>query len=611
MQISTRLHGGWVSAESPGYTTWCSKKRQPNPVKPPLDIPSAPACPKTLNLAAWENELCDDPDRDYLLHGIKYGFNIVNDSKQPETIECDNYRSCDAARDAVEAQILEEIREGRYLVTSHKPTIISALGALPKPDGGIRLIHDASRPSGHAINDYATLESHIAYQSVQDAVKLLSPSSYIGKIDLKSAYRLVSTNPAQHCLAGLKWKFKGHLDYTYLVDTRLPFGCRLSVEAFHRLSKAIQRFMCKRGFKTIVYLDDWLVVGDSKEECTTAMRSLTALLRDLGFYIAYSKMEGPSKCLTFLGIEIDVKGGILRLPATKVAELKALLRAFLPRSRASLRQLQHLAGKLAWAANIIRGGRTFLQAVFEHIRPLKNAKHKILLNDHFKSDLHWWINCFTLFNSSPFVTIFRPTAVITTDACTQAAGMTCELGGHLDWHYLNWQMDYPCAKDLHINVKESLAAIFAIYKWAPLLRHCRVLLYTDNITTRSNLRKGASRHSPLVMHHLKHLFWICTLFDITIDCRYLPGAQNINSDAISRLHQPGHLLYWASQVHPFTPFNASLFAVCSVGHMSTKSLHFLLSQVPKLPWSPSLMQLPSSSDHMPLLTTLKGVTPHI
>ena len=49
----------------------------------------------------------------------------------------------------VEAQIKEEISNGRYIVTRDKPLVISALGAIPKPDSGdLRLIHDCSRPEG-------------------------------------------------------------------------------------------------------------------------------------------------------------------------------------------------------------------------------------------------------------------------------------------------------------------------------------------------------------------------------------------------------------------------------------------------------------------------------
>ena len=47
---------------------------------------------------------------------------------------------------------------GNYQVTEQKPTIISALGAIPKPNGKIRPIHDCSRPDYLAVNHYASLD---------------------------------------------------------------------------------------------------------------------------------------------------------------------------------------------------------------------------------------------------------------------------------------------------------------------------------------------------------------------------------------------------------------------------------------------------------------------
>ena len=52
-----------------------------------------------------------------------------------------------------------------------------------------------------------------------------------------------------------------------MYDTKLPFGARKSVEIFHRLSQAVKRFMAKRGHVIIVYIDDFLVVTNSRAEC--------------------------------------------------------------------------------------------------------------------------------------------------------------------------------------------------------------------------------------------------------------------------------------------------------------------------------------------------------
>ena len=123
------------------------------------------------------------------MEGVQQGFHIV-DSMDFQQVEVDNYWSATNPdnRSTVEKQILTELEEGRYVRVSAKPTIVSGLGAIPKPSGGIRLIHDGSRPTGSALNDYALLDQHLRFQSLEDAVDLLSLGSYLAKLNLKSAY---------------------------------------------------------------------------------------------------------------------------------------------------------------------------------------------------------------------------------------------------------------------------------------------------------------------------------------------------------------------------------------------------------------------------------------
>ena len=110
----------------------------------------------------WEAELCDDLDRECLVEGIKNGFQIVSNFDFAPT-ECENYNSVldPSVHDAVELQIKTEISEGRYVITNPKPVIVSALDAIKKSGGGIRLIHDASRPLGHALNEYVHMEYNV------------------------------------------------------------------------------------------------------------------------------------------------------------------------------------------------------------------------------------------------------------------------------------------------------------------------------------------------------------------------------------------------------------------------------------------------------------------
>ena len=60
-------------------------------------------------------------------------------------------------------------------MVQERPKIVSALGVVPKASGAIRLIHDASRPIGYALNDYAFIEEKQKFQLLRDAEGMLTP----------------------------------------------------------------------------------------------------------------------------------------------------------------------------------------------------------------------------------------------------------------------------------------------------------------------------------------------------------------------------------------------------------------------------------------------------
>ena len=115
--------------------------------------------------------------------------------------DMNNYKSATnvSVKAVVEQTIAGEVAEGNYVVTSTKPAIISALGAIPKPDSSeVRLIHDCSRPHGQALNDYISTCS-FKFQTLDDAVQLLKPNYFMAKIDLCHAYRSVPIHPSIFC----------------------------------------------------------------------------------------------------------------------------------------------------------------------------------------------------------------------------------------------------------------------------------------------------------------------------------------------------------------------------------------------------------------------------
>ena len=142
---------------------------------------------------------------------------------------------------------MEEIIHGNYIVTNEKPIIVSAIGAIPKPNSNeVRLIHDCSRPVGSSVNDFASSDP-LKYQNLDEAVKMSSPNCFYAKLDLKSAYRSVNIHPDDYKLTGLKWCFN-ESETKYMYDTKLPFGARKSPGIFNRLTQCVRRIMFRKGF---------------------------------------------------------------------------------------------------------------------------------------------------------------------------------------------------------------------------------------------------------------------------------------------------------------------------------------------------------------------------
>ena len=204
-----------------------------------------------------------------------------------------NHASAHKHRDQVEKELLEQIQKGHYIVAEKKPTIVSALAAIPKDDGTVRLIHDGSKPIGEAMNDYSQPDS-VKFQTLQDACKLAKPFYYCAKIDLQSAYRSVPIHRDDYVATGLQWQFQGDSKPTFLFDSRLPFGSNKGPSHFHRLSQAIRRCMVRKGFKGVVaYIDDFFLAAPTFAECQKWMDILIKLLRKLGFLISWKKVVGP------------------------------------------------------------------------------------------------------------------------------------------------------------------------------------------------------------------------------------------------------------------------------------------------------------------------------
>ena len=477
------------------------------------------------------------------MDGVRNGFRITSTEYTGPNIWQKNYKSATGpdTREAVEKQIVEELRNGRYMFANHRPRIISALGAIPKNADGtkVRLIHDCSRPTGSALNDLACVDK-FSYQSVQDAVKLITPGCYMVKVDLSSAFRSVRLHRSDYQNAGLAWAWKDSAQEDILIDTRLPFGAKRSPFIFNALSQAVCGIYKKGGHHGITaYLDDFLLISPDFQSALEHRQQLMSLLRRLGFAINYSKINGPSKIITFLGIELNSLTGTLGLPLDKLRSFMADVKRVYSSKTASKRDLQSLLGRLAWMGQVIWAGKCHMQRIVDRITALKHPAHRSSITREMRMDLAWWINYAAHFNGTVPMLDQRPYAPVCVDACNRGGG------GYFGSEFFNIQWSqWPGSEDLHINYKEVLALEPAVHLWAHKWRNKIIKVHSDNKTAVSILKKGHCKN-PLVMNSLRRILWLSAIYNFKLSPVWYSGSQNFLADACSRIHEPSaqQLLY--------------------------------------------------------------------
>jgi hypothetical protein len=98
----------------------------------------------------------------------------------------------------------------------------------------------------------------------------------------------------------------------------MPFGLGPAPGVFTKLLKPIVSFLRQRGVRLVIYLDDILIIGHSKESAEEAVSrySVFRLFISLGFVIHEEKsIMVPTQSLEYIGLGINM---ISSLPSHQI-----------------------------------------------------------------------------------------------------------------------------------------------------------------------------------------------------------------------------------------------------------------------------------------------------
>ena len=246
-----------------------------------------------------------------------------------------------------------------------------------------RLIIDLSFLKSRSVNDRIPKAlcslPYITVDTAIDEICRIGPNCLLVKIDVKSAFRLLPVHPADRHLLGIEWR-----EFIY-VDNCLPFGLGSAPRLFNILAELLSWIVKSKGVSFPIhyqYLDYFLTVSPAASStCQQNLQIFKNTCEELEVPLALEKVEGPTTCLTFLGITLDMQRMKICLPEEKLIRIRTdcEVSSWLQKKCATKRQMPSLVGILQHATKVVRPGRTFVARMYGAAAKVKELTFYIRL----------------------------------------------------------------------------------------------------------------------------------------------------------------------------------------------------------------------------------------
>ena len=369
-----------------------------------------------INVKKLQLLLKDYPNKSdavFLAEGFEFGFKLHYEGPC-YSVESKNLKSVLQNEELAKEKLEQEIALGRMAGPfPYKPISnlrCSPIGLVPKKTGGFRLITHLSYPAGSSVNDgIDDALASVRYSNFDNAVaiiKILGQGALLGKLDVKSAFRLLRIYPGDFSLLGIK------LGESYYIDKMAPMGLKISCAAWEAFAKFLNWSIKQRSASNKDcgnadcdhYLDDFIFAGPcSSGACLSLMKQFLALCQELNVPIATEKTVWPCTCLTFLGYQLDSITFEIKMPEEKVQNLLGIIESTLGRKRIKLKEMQSLTGSLAFCAKAMPSARAFIRRMYASMSGVARPHHHIRLSKGIREDLIMWQQLLSKFNGISYM----------------------------------------------------------------------------------------------------------------------------------------------------------------------------------------------------------------
>ena len=427
-----------------------------------------------------------------------------------------------AQRRILEAEILGLLQKGAVVKVdgSEGPLFRSTFFLVPKKGGTWRPILNL-RPLNVSIRP-----RHFRMESLAVILPTLRCGMWATSIDLKDAYLQVPIFPGHQRFLAFQYQ---ELTYKF---TSLPFGLSTAPRVFSRVAGAVVAELRRRGIVLFAYLDDWLILADSRDQSQARTREVLEFLQSIGWVVNDDKsLLTPVQSLIYLGAQIDFTRGLVFPSKERILALVNETSVLLSTSQSTALAWLRALGMMASLVELVPLCRLRMRPLQMHLlgwfRPAsRDLSCLIPLTDAVRPHLQWWRTSANLSEGVAFGR-YRPPISVTTDASLSGWGGFCQdriLSGV-------WSSEEA---HQHINVLELIAVLRSVRLLTDLARGKVLTVFSDNTTAVAYINRQGGTHSPNLCLVAWDLWMLCYRNDIHLRASHIAGKKNILADALSR-----------------------------------------------------------------------------
>ena len=462
------------------------------------------------------------PSSAFIKQVVKEGY-VIPLRTRPPPMRFRNNNSAHKHSQFVTKEISALLEAGLIAKVPEPPLVVNPLSVSEEPTK-LRLILDCSRLNGFIA------KKKVKFEDWRTLIHLLRPGSFFVKFDLKSGYHHVDIHPNSQTLLGFFWQG------SYYVFRVLPFGLTSAPRVFTKLMRQLVKYWRARGIFVVIYLDDGIIFGLSREGLLLLVPQLRADLHRLGFTVNEAKsIWDPVPDIEWLGLVWHSDPLSVSIPDRRICRALDCLRREAASHSSTARRVAKITGSVG-----------SMYPVLQHLVYLKTRAleatvaladhwdHSIILNEAVKEEITFWISYLeTNCSKSRFLSRQPPAYLVWSDASSFASGgVVMSLSGTAP--ALQVHCPFTAAESVQSSAWRELKAVMTVLQSVgSRLSDCSVRWFTDAKNVVSILRKGSMK--PHLNSIASDIFSVSADLGIDFEITWVPRDANVLADFLSKI----------------------------------------------------------------------------